>query len=114
MEAFLSAFRQFADFNGRTSRKTFWTYFIISLLLSWVVYFADKSMSHPGVLSLVYLLIFIVPTLSISVRRLHDTNRCGWWLLLALIPVVGPLVLLFFKASAGDASTNRFGPAPQM
>ena len=112
MDAFLSAFRQFADFNGRTSRKTYWTYIIITVVLSIIVRLTDTHMSHPGILSLIFLLIFILPTLSMSVRRLHDTNRKGWWVLLALIPVVGPLTLIFFKASKGDTNSNRFGPAP--
>ncbi len=85
---------------------------IIAVVLSIIVRLTDTHMSHPGILSLIFLLIFILPTLSMSVRRLHDTNRKGWWVLLALIPVVGPLTLIFFKASKGDTNSNRFGPAP--
>lgn len=57
MEAFLSAFRQFADFNGRTSRKTYWTY-IITVVLSIIVRLTDTHMSHPGILSLIFWLIY--------------------------------------------------------
>ena len=64
-------------------------------------------------LSLVYSIAVFVPTLAVVVRRLHDTDRSGWWILIALIPLVGAIVLLVFLILKGNEGDNRFGPDPK-
>ena len=62
--------------------------------------------------AVLYGLVTLLPALGVEIRRLHDTNRSGWWILIALIPVIGGIVLIVFFASAGAQGPNRFGPQP--
>jgi uncharacterized membrane protein YhaH (DUF805 family) len=64
-------------------------------------------------LSGIYALGVLVPDITVSVRRLHDTSRCGWWLLLVLVPVIGPLVLLVFMVLDSQPGENAYGPNPK-
>ena len=99
----------YADFSGRASRSEYWWYTLGSFVIGLIVGFVEAFVGIP--LVSVTVLAMIVPSIAISVRRLHDTNRSGWYLLLGLVPLVGSLVLLFWWVSAGDAKANRFGAA---
>jgi uncharacterized membrane protein YhaH (DUF805 family) len=66
-----------------------------------------------GVLRGVYSLAVLIPSLAVSVRRLHDTDRSGWWLLISLIPIIGAIVLIVFAAQEGTSGENRFGSDPK-
>lgn len=70
------------------------------------------GMGGAGVLGNIWSLVIFLPTLAAGVRRLHDTDRSGWWLLLMFLPVIGAIVLIVFLAQKGTAGTNRFGPDP--
>lgn len=72
-----------------------------------------RSRTGLGLLSGIYSLAVLVPSLAVSIRRLHDTNRTGWWLLLGIVPLVGPIVLLVFFASDGNPDDNQYGPNPK-
>jgi uncharacterized membrane protein YhaH (DUF805 family) len=110
--------RRFAQFSGRSRRKEYWMFFLLTLasfivasIIDNAAGLADEEYGVGPVYGLVALGLFI-PSLAVSVRRLHDTGRSGWWLLLSLIPL-GALVLLYFYASNGEAGPNRFGPDPK-
>jgi uncharacterized membrane protein YhaH (DUF805 family) len=111
--------RKYATFEGRARRKEFWWFellvFLVSLLLVLaevaVVGFDAALEPHFGPGTLFTLAIF-VPSLAVTFRRLHDHDRSGWWILLALLPIVGALVLLFWYASRGTIGANRYGPDP--
>ncbi len=119
MNWFLEALRKFATFSGRSRRSEYWyftlVYLIAAIILS-VLDIAtglyDKS-TGIGVLSAIFAIAMILPSLSVSVRRLHDTNRSGWWLLIALVPLLGAIVLLIFMVLDSEAGANRFGPNPK-
>ena len=68
---------------------------------------------HGGVLTIVFWLATLVPSIAVGVRRLHDTDRSGWWLLIGLIPLAGAIVLLVFNLLEGTRGPNRFGPDPR-
>lgn len=103
---------KFIDFSGRASRAEYWWFFLFSLIASLVGSIVDAMLSitfgFEGLISLALLL----PSLAVSVRRLKDTDRSGWWLLLVFIPIVGWLVLLYFFVQKGTAGENRFGADP--
>lgn len=110
---------QYADFSGRTSRKQYWMFalfsFLISLGLSIVenVMGLKASAASTGILSSIYSLVIFLPSLGLAVRRLHDLNKSGWWLLMLFVPIVGWIVLLVFMLTMGDQAENQYGKQPQ-
>ncbi|WP_102226052.1 DUF805 domain-containing protein [Acidimangrovimonas sediminis] len=119
-------FAAYVTFSGRASRPEFW-YFALFVWLGLAVLGAiDIALTGtvetgPGgfvaetdtpILSGLFGLLTCLPALSVLVRRLHDTDRSGWWYWILLIPLIGPIVLLVFLASRGTPAPNRFGPAP--
>jgi uncharacterized membrane protein YhaH (DUF805 family) len=72
-----------------------------------------SSSSSIGLLSGIYGLVVIIPSLAVTVRRLHDIDRSGWWIFINLIPLIGAIVLLVFAVSEGTPGNNRYGPNPK-
>ncbi len=101
----------YAKFDGRVSRCQYWMFVLYSSLLSFVVGFICGLIPFLSIVSLAYSLAFVVPSIGLGIRRLHDINLSGWFLLMALIPVLGGLSLLFLFCMPGDAEDNKFGPA---
>lgn len=113
-------FKKFADFNGRSRRKEYWSFVLLYIvcLVAAVIVEGVLGMSGAvggfyGPLSVLLILVFFVPALAVSVRRLHDTERSGWWVLISFIPFIGGLVLLVFTVLEGTRGPNRFGPDPK-
>lgn len=105
--------KKYAEFNGRARRKEFWMFVLINICISIAVGIV-AAIIHLRALHVLYSLAVLVPCLAVSVRRLHDTNRSGWWLLLALIPLIGAIVLIVFYAQDSDPGENQFGPNPKI
>ena len=113
MNWYLDAIRfKYADFTGRAHREEFWMFPLFNILATLAVTLVAFVL-HFRLLSSVYALAIIAPHLAVSARRLHDIRRSGWWLLLALIPVLGAIVLFVFFATEGDAGGNDYGPDPR-
>lgn len=119
MNWYLMALKKGLTFRGRSRRKEFWYFVLISLLVSIALSFIDGMLgwydlqAGIGILSGIYSLLIILPNIALSVRRLHDTNRSGWWILLVLIPIIGFLVLLYFCVKNGTSGQNDFGYDPK-
>lgn len=113
MNAYLHALKNYFNFSGRAGRREYWTFVLVNLLLGYVILFADRQTAIGDVPAALFLLLILIPTLAVSVRRLHDSDLSGWWVLLAAIPLVGPLVLIYFKCRTGNKMANRFGICPQ-
>jgi uncharacterized membrane protein YhaH (DUF805 family) len=99
----------YAQFSGRASRSEYWWFAVASLLLVIAAAIVDIAIGSFVVTSLAYLFI-IIPGIALSVRRLHDTNRSGWYLLLNLVPVIGSIVIFIWSVTPGDKKANQFGP----
>jgi uncharacterized membrane protein YhaH (DUF805 family) len=99
----------YANFNGRARRAEFWWYFLANLIISIVFNVLAAAASFFAILSLIYALAVLIPGLAVGVRRLHDTGRSGWWLLIALIPIVGIIVLIVFFAQDTTPGVNDYG-----
>jgi uncharacterized membrane protein YhaH (DUF805 family) len=120
MEWYLLPWQRFADFNGRARRKEYWTFTLVNTLIAIVLYvpalFMQKgnpSLALPLIsLYALYSLASFIPTLSCSVRRLHDTGRSGFYLLLSFIPLVG-LILIYILAIDSVPGSNEYGPNPK-
>ena len=105
---FLHVFKNFANFSRRASRREYWMFFAMNFAVCLILSVIDGVLGFP-ILGLVYMLAAIVPGIAVSIRRLHDTDRSGWWALIGLIPLVGAIGLLVLMALPGTPSQNRFG-----
>jgi uncharacterized membrane protein YhaH (DUF805 family) len=113
MNWYLAVLKKYATFSGRARRTEYWMFLLFSLIASMVLAFADGILGTGGVLGAVYSLAVLLPTIGVSVRRLHDTGRSGWWLLVGLVPLVGPIVLVVFAVQDGNPGANAYGPSPK-
>lgn len=125
-----SVFSNYATFSGRARRAEYWWFLLFVLISIFVLSYIDSAVlgfgsaettvgdgsvsfsADAGPLAAIFILATLLPGLAVSVRRLHDTDRRGWWLLIGIIPLIGSLLLLWFYASKGTVGTNRFGPDP--
>jgi uncharacterized membrane protein YhaH (DUF805 family) len=107
-----SVLTQYTGFSGRARRSEFWWFTLFAFVLYLVVGVLDIAM-HSSVLGVVVALGLLLPTLAVTVRRLHDTGRSGWWIFITLIPLVGGIVLLVFECTDSEPGPNRFGPSPK-
>ena len=117
MSWYLRVLKQYAVFRGRARRKEFWLFWLVHLLIMIAVSFVDAALGTAeedvGPVFLAYYALTFLPSLAVSVRRLHDTGRSGWWILLNAVPVVGSLVVLAFSAMDGVPGDNEYGPSPK-
>jgi len=113
-DAVRSFISRFTDFAGRSSRSEYWwvqlALFIAFFILGLVTGFLGETLGSI-IIGIAYLAI-LVPALALAIRRLHDLDKSGWWMLLSLIPLIGGLVLLFFFVQKGTDGPNQYGPDP--
>jgi uncharacterized membrane protein YhaH (DUF805 family) len=112
MDWYLGVLRNYAVFHGRARRREYWMFALISFIVSLVLGIIDYLM-RTNVLGVLYTLAILIPSLAVHVRRLHDTNRSAWWLLIGLIPLIGAIVLLVFTLMDSDPGDNDYGPNPK-
>lgn len=119
MDWFVEALKKYAVFSGRAQRSEYWYFFLFYGLISIALGIADglagsyNKHAGMGMLSGIFSIGMLLPSLGVAVRRLHDVDRSGWWLLIALIPIVGVLVLLVFSVRDSQLGSNRFGLNPK-
>ncbi len=113
MTWYILALKKYAIFNGRSRRLEYWMFSLVSVLIGIGLGGAEFWIGTPPRLSLIYGLAVLIPALSVTVRRLHDTDHSGWWLLINLVPVIGALVLLVFMLMEGKRDRNQYGPDPK-
>ena len=108
MEYYIDAFRNYVNFKGRATRKQFWMFILFNFLAGFALGFIGGVVPALAFLGSIYSLGVLLPSLAIGARRLHDTDRSAWWLLLYLLPIVGPIVLLVFFVLPSTPGSNRF------
>jgi uncharacterized membrane protein YhaH (DUF805 family) len=123
MKWYLKVLKQYADFNGRARRTEYWMFQLFSFLviigigllasLMKRIVGSDTALFLAGILILVYLIAIFIPSLAVTVRRLHDQNKSGWFLLMQLIPWVGGIIIFVFMVSDGTMGSNEYGPDPK-
>lgn len=109
-DAIKTCFAKYADFSGRAKRSEFWWFVLFLFLVSFLLELLLGSTGN--LISGIFSLATLIPSLAVGARRLHDTNRTGWWQLIGIIPIVGWIILIVFMASEGDAADNQYGAAP--
>lgn len=117
MNAYLDAMRRYATFSGRSTRSQFWLFSLVLFGIIIVTFILDLALGTgdgesvsliAGLVSLIHL----IPQLSVMVRRLHDIDKSGWWVLISFVPLAGIIVLLIFACTSSTPGANRFGPDP--
>ena len=119
MEWFIYALQRFRDFEGRSRRREFWYFTLFHILLSIGAVFLDNLFGFTGLaietgpIQLLYILIMLIPAIAVSVRRLHDIDKTGFWYLLIFLPILGWIWLLIFFLREGTYGPNKYGPDPK-
>lgn len=125
MRWMLMPLRRYADFAGRSRRKEYWMFALLNIVVWTIIALlgiwgaSERLFSSEEEVTLyfvatggIWTLITLIPSLAVAVRRLHDSDRSGWMILMGLIPIVGGLILLIFYLTPGTSGPNRFGPDP--
>jgi len=118
MQWYLDVLKKYVVFSGRARRKEFWMFTLFSAIISIVLSVIDRaigtdSSTGTGLLGGIYSLLVLLPSLAVTVRRLHDTNRSGAWIFIGLLPIIGWIVLLVFTVQEGTPGENSHGPDPK-
>ena len=119
MDWYFKALRNYLGFSGRARRKEYWMFHLVNFILAGVLSVLDRMLGlhiykDEGALTTIYSILVFLPLWAVQFRRLHDTDRSAWWLLLLLIPVVGWLIILAFNCQNGTPGVNRFGVDPKV
>ncbi|MEO8650438.1 MAG: DUF805 domain-containing protein [Acidobacteriota bacterium] len=119
MNWYFEVLKKYAVFSGRARRKEYWLYVLFNTIFAIVAAVLDNVLGLAfrdvgyGPIYALYGLLTLIPSLAVGVRRLHDIGKSGWYLLLALIPCVGAIILLVFAITDGDMGENEYGPDPK-
>ncbi len=120
MSWYLEALRKYAQFGGRARRKEYWYFTLFNIIFSFTLGFIDGLVGSfdpeigIGLLGGIYSLAVLIPSIAVAFRRLHDTGRSGWWLLIGFIPLIGAIVLLIFMVSDSSEEENQYGVSPKL
>ena len=119
MEWYLKVLRQYADSSGRARRKEFWMFQLFNTLFSVIAMILDNVLGITfdelgyGPIYALYALAMFIPGLVVTVRRLHDVGKSGWFMLIAFIPLIGIIWLLIVMATEGNSGENKYGLNPK-
>lgn len=118
MDWYLVVLKKYAVFEGRARRKEYWMFILFNILIGLVLGVIEGiaglgSDTNVSILSAVYSVAVLIPGIAVSVRRLHDTNKSGLWLLISLIPLIGGIILLVFMVQDSQPGDNQYGPNPK-
>jgi uncharacterized membrane protein YhaH (DUF805 family) len=113
LQAIKSVFSKYVTLGGRAGGTEFWWFILFQAIVVGIAELTDRALfGHEALFSLLCSLALLLPGLAVSVRRLHDTNHSGWWLLLGVIPIAG-LILVLWICTPSTSGPNRFGPMPR-
>lgn len=120
MEWMMMPLKRYAEFSGRSRRKEYWMFVLGVIIAAVVLSIIEGIIGLSGMvggvygpLTLILILAVIVPSIAVQIRRFHDQDKSGWFLLLALIPFIGGLIVFVFMCLEGTKGPNRFGPDPK-
>ncbi|WP_335966415.1 DUF805 domain-containing protein [Galbibacter sp. PAP.153] len=106
MKYSLMAFQKYAEFNGRSRRSEYWYFFLFNMIVSYSLLLGEAYINGTRYLNLVYVIASFIPSLAVGVRRLHDVDKSGWFILV-------PLYNIILLATEGDNGPNQYGPDPK-
>ena|SRR3990172_860228 len=103
----------YANFTGRARRKEFWTFYLFNMVFLIITVIVDYVLGTFPLIYAIYLLALIIPTIAVTVRRLHDVGKSGWWYFILLIPFIGVIWLLVLLCTDGIPGENNYGSSPK-
>ena len=112
MNWYLTVLKKYATFSGRARRQEFWMFALINFIIMVILSALDMALGI-GLLSGIYALGVLIPSLAVGARRLHDIGKSGWWQLVGLIPLIGLIVLIIFFVMDSNPGDNPYGPNPK-
>ena len=118
MEWYLKVINSYFDFNGRSRRMEYWMFILINSIISVFCFLLDSILGTVwsigyGPIYIGYGLAVFVPSLAVTIRRLHDIGKSGWYYLLVIIPIIGPIWLIILFVTEGEQGDNKYGPNPK-
>jgi uncharacterized membrane protein YhaH (DUF805 family) len=119
MNWYLKALKNYAGFSGRARRREYWMFFLFNIIFLVVAVLLDNLFGTAmenvgfGLFYFLYALAILIPSLAVCVRRLHDTGKSGWFILISLIPIIGGIWLLVLMFIDGNPGENQYGPNPK-
>lgn len=113
MNWYFQALANYFNFADRARRKEYWMFVLFNMIVMIAVGVIDGVLGGFGIVSGLYALGVFIPGLAVTVRRLHDTGRSGWWFLISIIPFLGIIVLIYFMVLEGHAEANEYGVNPK-
>ncbi|MFF3863130.1 DUF805 domain-containing protein [Streptomyces sp. NPDC002209] len=113
MHYYTDVLKKYTVFSGRARRQEYWMFTLFNLIALIIVAVLDNAIGTYPLLYAIYALAVFLPGLAVGIRRLHDTGKSGWWMFIALVPLVGGIWLLVLMASEGQPQPNQYGPNPK-
>ena len=121
MEWYIGVLKKYAVFTGRARRKEYWMFILFNCIVGFAIglvggilgVMSDTLSGITIAILCLYCLAILIPALAVTVRRLHDTGRSGWWLLISFVPLIGSLILLVFYVLDSQPGDNEYGPNPK-
>ena len=113
MNWYLEVLEKYAVFNGRARRTEYWMFSLFNAIFAVVIAFVDAFFGGRGVGVILYSLGVLIPGIAVLVRRLHDTDRSGWWWLISVVPLIGSIVLFIFMVQDSKPEQNQYGANPK-
>ncbi len=118
MNWYLDVLKKYAVFTGRARRKEFWMFVLFNIIISLVLGLIDSFIgtgfeTGGGVISGLYALAVLLPSIGVAVRRLHDIGKSGWWIFISLIPLIGGIWLLVLYCTDSEPGENQYGANPK-
>ena len=114
MNWYLTVIKQYAVFSGRSRRQEYWMFTLINIIISIVLSLIDGAVGTAGVLQGIYGLALLLPSIGVTIRRLHDTGHSAWWIFIPLVPIIGAIIMIIFLVKDSDPGENRYGPSPKV
>ncbi|NHM32312.1 DUF805 domain-containing protein [Neobacillus terrae] len=114
MDWYLRVLKNYVGFQGRARRKEYWMFYLFNAIISLILYIVQSVADLSSLLTTLYSIAVFLPSLAVTVRRLHDTGRSGWWILIGLVPFAGAIVLLVFACLDSYPNENQYGQNPKL
>ena len=113
MNGYLATLKKYADFSGRARRTEYWLFVLFTLIIAALLFVVDYLLESPGIIAMIFGAAMLLPYIAVGVRRLHDTDRSGWWYLVTFVPAIGSIWLLILLVLDSTPGGNRFGANPK-